>query len=157
MSKVTKKEVRRAQREWSDAIVRIGQAYTHGENYVTVARDLIIDLYDFDDDNTILFKPTLTSERQFRTTLEAALSYFVADNKKFPEDKGFALRPWIDVEFANVDIVCGRKHAIAMGNYYFTEGDGAKTKVEYTFGYVAVDGGLKINVHHSSKPYEPTE
>ena len=44
--------------------------------------------------------------------------------------------------------------AIAMGNYYFTDLEGVKTKVEYTFVYKQNnEGDLKIILHHSSLPY----
>ena len=41
-----------------------------------------------------------------------------------------------------------------MGNYYFTDLEGVKTKVEYTFVYKQNnEGDLKIILHHSSLPY----
>mgnify|MGYP003323348530 FL=1 len=44
--------------------------------------------------------------------------------------------------------------ALAMGNYFFTDLNGNKTKVEYTFAYIKNDAGeLKIILHHSSLPY----
>ena len=44
--------------------------------------------------------------------------------------------------------------ALAMGNYFFTDLNGNKTKVEYTFAYIKHDiGDLKIILHHSSLPY----
>ena len=45
--------------------------------------------------------------------------------------------------------------AIAMGNYFFTDLKGNEAKVEYTFGYKLVEGQLKIDLHHSSFPYNP--
>ena len=45
--------------------------------------------------------------------------------------------------------------ALAMGNYFFTDLSGAETKVEYSFGYIRGPGGeLRINLHHSSLPYQ---
>ena len=42
-----------------------------------------------------------------------------------------------------------------MGNYYFTDMEDKKTKVEYTFGfYLSKTGELKINLHHSSLPFK---
>jgi hypothetical protein len=44
-----------------------------------------------------------------------------------------------------------------MGNYYFADSTGKETKVEYTFGYVRdISHKLRINLHHSSIPYEPS-
>jgi len=41
-----------------------------------------------------------------------------------------------------------------MGNYFFTTPEGEEVKVEYTFGYfLDADGGVRINLHHSSVPY----
>ena len=45
--------------------------------------------------------------------------------------------------------------AIAMGNYFFTDLQGNEAKVEYTFGYKFIGGQLKIDLHHSSFPYNP--
>lgn len=42
-----------------------------------------------------------------------------------------------------------------MGNYYFTDLDGNEAKVEYTFGYRLIEGDLKIDVLHSTFPYDP--
>merc|ERR1719258_749331 len=44
-----------------------------------------------------------------------------------------------------------------MGDYVFTDAtDGAKVRVEYTFGYKRNDdGNVRIYLHHSSVPYAP--
>ena len=39
--------------------------------------------------------------------------------------------------------------------YIFTDLDGNEAKVEYTFGYKLSQGVLKIDLHHSSFPYNP--
>ena len=83
------------------------------------------ELYGYGHTN-VLFKPTKAADAQFRPKAEDAMSYFVghkAVKDGYSEDAGFA---------GNV--------AIAMGNYYFTSAsDGSKTKVEYTFGYLAAE------------------
>ena len=105
----------------------------------------------------MLFKPTKTSAIQFRGTKEGALSYFIAGNPNFSEDKGFALQPWTNVRFENASLILEENRALAMGNYFFTDSEGGDTKVEYTFGYTKLsDGRLKIDVHHSSLPYDPS-
>ena len=45
----------------------------------------------------VLFKPTKAKEVPFRYTLEDALSYFIGG--KYPEDSGFALEPWKEINF----------------------------------------------------------
>ena len=99
---------------------------------------------------------TLASVDQFRTSFDSALSYFVGGNPTYPEDKGFAIKPWSKVRWKNVGITNNScTMAVAMGNYYFTPvGGGEETKVEYTFGYIrGNNGALKIVVHQSSVPY----
>ena len=99
-------------------------------------------------------QPTKAADIKFRTTKEGAISYFIGHNKNFPEDKGFALKPWTNVQFKNAATYINGNVAMAMGKYFFTPQKGDVVKVEYTFGYVKNDDGkLKIVLHHSSLPY----
>ena len=59
------------------------------------------------------------------------------------------------MRFENTGFILEKNRALAMGNYFFTDLDGNEAKVEYTFGYQLVDGILKIDLHHSSFPYNP--
>lgn len=157
---ITKSEVRKAQEKWGRAIVRIGRAYSAGEDVAAIALKKIDRLYDYDE-GTVLFKPTKCEHRQFRLTKDGALSYFVGhelaksqvNQPDFPEDGGFAIAPYVSVQFLEADIIPGDQ-ALAMGNYIFTQPNGLSTQVEYTFGYVRRDGKIKINVHHSSLPFQ---
>jgi hypothetical protein len=152
---ITEQEVVQAQRAWGDGIVRIGRIFREGEDYAAAAADHINRFYGYDQ-SLVLFKPTLAAQEQFRITFDSALSYFVGQNPSFPEDRGFAIRPWTKVRWKNSGIVNNSCNmAVAMGNYWFTPADGgAETKVEYTFGYVrGPDGALRIVVHHSSVPF----
>lgn len=154
---ITEKEVVEAQRAWSDGIIRIGRVFTERGDYAAAAADHINNFYGYDL-SLVLFKPTLASQAQFRPTFDGALSYFVGGNPSFPEDMGFAIRPWTKVRWQNDGIVNNScTMAVAMGNYWFTPADGGpETKVEYTFGYVrGTDGRLRIVVHHSSIPFTP--
>jgi hypothetical protein len=153
---ISELEVVKAQEEWGDGIVRIGNVYTEGGDYSTEAAEFIQDKYGYDL-GSVLFKPTLASERQFRPSFDAALSYFVGDNDAYPEDKGFAIKPYSNVKFENIGIINNNcRVAIAMGNYYFTMDDGSDVKVEYTFAYVKdKNGKLRIAAHQSSLPYSP--
>ena len=152
---ITAQEVVQAQRAWGDGIVRIGRIFREGGDYAAAAADHINRFYGYDQ-SLVLFKPTLAAQEQFRITFDSALSYFVGQNPSFPEDRGFAIRPWTKVRWKNSGIVNNSCNmAVAMGNYWFTPADGgAETKVEYTFGYVrGPDGALRIVVHHSSVPF----
>ncbi len=82
--------------------------------------------------------------------------YFIGGNSSNKKDAGFALAPWIKVRFENVAIILELNRALAMGNYFFTDSEGAETKVEFTFGYQKDSNGkLRIDLHHSSLPYSP--
>ncbi|MEC8541349.1 MAG: phosphoribosyl-AMP cyclohydrolase, partial [Candidatus Thermoplasmatota archaeon] len=123
-------------------------------DYVSIASNHINTLYAYQM-GPVLFKPTLAAIDQFRPTFDTALSYFVASNNACPEDKGFAIKGWTNVRFENSDVIIDGKTALAMGNYYFTDPQGAEVKVEYTFGYIEDDqGNLRIQLHHSSMPAE---
>ncbi len=149
---ITKEEVIAAQKAWGDGIVAIGKTYEEKGDYKEKAADHIRSLYAYEQ-SSVLFKPTLASDDQFRETFDEALSYFVGGDIK--EDKGFAIKPWSKVRFGEQEIITDSDSALAMGNYFFTPvGSEDETKVEYTFGYMKdEDGKLRINLHHSSLPY----
>jgi len=149
---VNELDINNAQKAWGDGIVAIASAHLSGGNYVEIARNHVETLYAYGI-GPVLFKPTLAAEEQFRPNFESALSYFVASNNECPEDKGFAIKGWKGVRFANAGMILEESSALAMGNYFFTDQDDNEVKVEYTFGYILDENGaLKINLHHSSMP-----
>lgn len=154
IQKITESEVIAIQKAWGIGLIGIGVAYESGDDYGAAATNFIEKFYGYDI-GKVLFKPTLATEKQFRTTLEGALSYFVSGNESYPEDKGFALKRWKDVHWENAGIINSNSDlAIAMGNYYFTDEEGERTKVEYTFCYRKDENGaLKIVAHKSALPY----
>jgi len=152
---LTTDQVIEAQKAWGNGIVQISDTFAKGGDYVGVASTMLNRLYAYGY-APVLFKPTLAADRQFRSSFDAALSYFVASNGYVTEDKGFAIQGWTNVRFENVDILTEGRLGLAMGNYYFTKPDGQEKKVEYTFAYLLDDyGNVRINVHHSSLPYAP--
>ncbi len=152
---ITKEDVFQAQQQWADALVAIGQLKGNEAQCEQFTREKIDELYDWST-GSILFKPTKAAVTPFRAEKESVLSYFIGDNDQFPEDSGFALQPWVDIEFENTGICLYDNTALAMGHYYFTDTEDNKVKVEYSFSYVKQDdGSLKIQLHHSSLPYQP--
>lgn len=153
---ITEREVVEAQKMWGDGIVRIGKVFTDKGDYSEEAADFIQKMYGYDL-SSVLFKPTLAANDQFRSSFDAALSYFVGGNDAYAEDKGFAIRPYVKVTFDNTGIINNScRVAVAMGNYFFTDTEGNETKVEYTFVYVKdKEGNLRIVTHQSSLPYNP--
>ena len=147
-------DVEGAQKAWGEGIVAIANAHMNDGDYVSIASNHINTLYAYQM-GPVLFKPTLAAIDQFRPTFDTALSYFVASNNACPEDKGFAIKGWTNVRFENSEVIIDGGTALAMGNYYFTDPQGAEVKVEYTFGYIEDDqGNLRIQLHHSSMPAE---
>jgi hypothetical protein len=116
----------------------------------------IILMMNVGQNEKILFKPTVASEKPFRVKFSGALSYFVNSDKEFPEDNGFALTPYTQVKFANIGFHSIGNMAIVMGAYYFCEGN-TSFPVEYSFAYSKFDNKMKILLQHSSFPYEPNE
>lgn len=153
---ITEAEVIEAQSAWGDGIVRIGRVHRDDGDYVAAAKDHIQTYYGYDL-GSVLFKPTLAAEKQFRNSFDSALSYFVGGNPSYPEDKGFAIKGWSKVRWENAGIINNNcKVAVAMGNYYFTPAKGGEdVKVEYTLAYVKdANEQLKIAVHQSSVPFQ---
>ncbi len=151
---ITKSDVLSAQKAWGDGIVHIGEVFEAKGDYRAAALDHILNSYDYDNDGTVLFKPTLAADIPFRPTVEGALSYFVGGNASYPEDKGFAIKPWTNVRFENHGMIFNDNLAVAMGHYYFTDLSGVETKVEYTLGFIKKsDGTIKINIQDSSLPF----
>ncbi|MDN5202743.1 phosphoribosyl-AMP cyclohydrolase [Fulvivirgaceae bacterium BMA10] len=152
---VTKEQVLEAQNKWGAGVVKIGSLKENRPECEGFANEFLDKLYSFEA-GPVLFKPTKCAIEQFRPTKLKALSYFIAgEDRACQEDKGFAIQPWTKVRFENADFILEENRAIAMGNYYFTDLDGNEAKVEYTFGYKLMDGELKIDLHHSSFPYNP--
>ena len=149
---ISEQDVIDAQIIWGEGIVAIATVHADGGDYTARATEHVNDLYAYGETD-VMFKPTLASEDQFRETFDEALSYFIGQDGT--EDSGFAISGWTNVRWENNGIYTDDTSAMAMGNYYFTAPDGNETKVEFTFGYVLVDGDLKINLHHSSMPYSP--
>ena len=155
MSAITQEEVETAQAVWGQGVIDIGAVFQDGGEYTARAKAHVDDLYAYGI-GPVVFKPTLAAAAQFRNDTEGALSYFVGGNSGYAEDHGFAIKPWTKVRFENCGIILQGESALAMGNYFFTDLAGDETKVEYSFGYVrGPQGELRINLHHSSLPYQP--
>jgi hypothetical protein len=158
---VTIEEVNAAQQAWCDALVRIGKLHKEGGDARSEAMKVLTDAYDYDH-GKVFFKPTLAfGKNTFRTTKEGALAYFVGGDPNFPEDKGFAFKPWTTVRYDNLGndadgIQIYGDIAITMGNVYLTGEDGKEIMVDKTFVFKkGADGKLRLVVHKSALPFTP--
>ncbi len=164
MNVVSEYDVIAAQNFWAQSIVDISESFLSGEDYVSLAGERAGELYGYDHSN-VLFKPTKAAKQQFRPTAHDAMSYFVGNDavvSGYKEDHGFAInakKGFSKVVFNNHQIDCHGDVAHAMGTYEFTcATTGEISDVEYTFGYKRnTDGKVRICLHHSSIPYEPSD
>ncbi len=158
---VTYDEVNAAQQAWCDGLEKIGQLYTSGGDYKTYTEQFITETYNYDF-GKVFFKPTLAyGDNTFRTTKDGALAYFIGGNPNFPEDKGFALKPWTEVRYDNLGtnnegIQIYGSVAITMGNVWVKGPDGKEVMVDKTFVFKkGKDGKLRLIVHKSALPFSP--
>jgi hypothetical protein len=161
--KITKAEVNAAQQAWCDALVAIGKTSEEGGDARALASKVLSEAYDYDK-GSVFFKPTLAyGKNTFRPTKAGALAYFVGGDPNFPEDKGFALTPWVKARFDNLGdgdegIQIHGDIAITMGNVWVTKKDGTEVMVDKTFVFKkGADGKLRLIVHKSSLPFESAQ
>jgi len=160
---ITYDEVNAAQQAWCDALVKIGQTHTDGGDYKGLAEQVLTEAYNYDN-GKVFFKPTLAfGDQTFRPTKKGALAYFVGGDPEFPNDKGFALKPWVKARYDNAGsgnegIQIYGSVAITMGNVWVTDKDGNEVMVDKTFVFKkGKDGKLKLIVHKSSLPFAPAK
>jgi len=152
-AEISKKEILSFQKEWGDALVKVGKLFVEKKGYKQAAIELVNQFYGYEE-STVLFKPTRAQHVQFRENAKSALSYFIGGDPEFDEDTGFALQPWTRVRFENSGFILDGNCAVSMGNYFFTDVEDEQKQVEYTMGiFRTKDGSLKMNLHHSSLPY----
>ena len=97
------------------------------------------------------FALTLAGGTQtFRTTRAGALAYFAGGDANFPDDSGFALKPWRGVRIQNIGLQIRHDTAMVMSRAVLTDADGRVTEVDKTWGYRRGPEGVRIVLHHSS-------
>ena len=155
---ITESQVLQAQRAWCDALLSISRAYRSGGAPLAraTAEKVLDGAYGYEY-GPVAFKPTLTSGQQtFRPTRDGALAYFVGGDSRFPNDAGFAIKPWTSCVIRNQVVQLHGIFAITMGNVDFTDSSGKVTTVDKTWGFLREpDGETRIVLHHSSLPFQP--
>lgn len=158
---ITYEEVNLAQQAWCDALVKIGQLKEEGGDYKTYAEQVLSEAYNYDN-GKVFFKPTLAfGDQTFRNDKKGALAYFIGGDPDYPNDKGFALTPWVKARYDNAGDKNEGIHiygsvAITMGNVWVTGKDGKEVMVDKTWVFKkGKDGKLKIIVHKSALPFSP--
>lgn len=158
---ITYEEVNAAQQAWCDALVKIGKLEEEGGDYRAFAEQVLSEAYNYDN-GKVFFKPTLAyGDQTFRNDKKGALAYFVGGDLEYPNDKGFALTPWVKARYDNAGknnegIQIYGSIAITMGNVWVTDKNGKEVMVDKTWVFKkGKDGKLRIIVHKSSLPYSP--
>jgi len=156
---ITYDEVNAAQQAWCDALVKIGKLKEEGGDYKAYAEKVLSEAYNYDY-GKVFFKPTLAfGDQTFRNDKKGALAYFVGGDPDYPNDKGFALTPWVKARYDNAGdhnegIQIYGSVAITMGNVWVTDKTGKEVMVDKTWVFKkGKDGKLRIIVHKSALPY----
>jgi hypothetical protein len=158
---ITVQDVNAAQQGWCDALLSISKANAEGGDYKAIANGVLSNTYNYDN-GTVLFNPTLTFGAQnFRLDKEGAAAYFIGGNPKYPNDTGFALKPWVSCSYTNAGnnagVLIEGEIAAAMGNVVLIDATGNETTVDKFFAFKrGADGKLRIIVHKSSLPFNPS-
>ena len=158
---ITYDEVNAAQQAWCDALVKIGKTKEEGGDYKAFAEQVLSEAYNYDY-GKVFFKPTLAyGDQTFRNDKKGALAYFVGGDVNYPNDKGFAITPWVKARYDNAGdknegIQIYGSVAITMGNVWVTDKNGKEIMVDKTWVFrKGKDGKLRIIVHKSSLPFSP--
>lgn len=158
---ITYDEVNAAQGAWCEALVAIGKTKDEGGDHRALAEKVLSEAYNYDA-GKVFFKPTLAhGKNTFRNDKQGALAYFVGGDPSYPDDTGFALKPWVKCRYdnagdANEGIQIYGSIAITMGNVWVTDKAGNEVMVDKTWVFKkGKDGKLRIIVHKSALPFAP--
>ena len=144
----TKQDLFEFIKSWTDGLSMIRTAYENNEDYKNMALEFINKHYLFNEES-VLFKPTLTNKTIFRNSVDDALSYFIGG--KYPEDTGFALKAYESVNINETNTIIEKELIAIMGilDFKLVNSD-ESMKVAFTVVLKSSETGLKIKIHHSS-------
>ena len=144
----TKQELFEFIKSWVDGLSMIRTAYEKNEDYKNMALEFINKHYLFNEES-VLFKPTLTNKTIFRNSVDDALSYFIGG--KYSEDTGFALKACESIDINETNKIKEKDLIAIMGvlDFKLINSD-ESMRVAFTFVLKSSETGLKIKVHHSS-------
>ena len=144
----TKQELFEFIKSWIDGLSMIRTAYKKNEDYKNMALEFINKHYLFNEES-VLFKPTLTNKTIFRNSVDDALSYFIGG--KYSEDTGFALKAFESVTIDETNTIIENDLIAIMGILDFKLMSPTEhMRVAFTFVLKTTESGLKIKIHHSS-------
>ena len=144
----TKQDLLEFVTSWADGLSMIRTAYEKNDDYKAIALEFINKHYLFNEES-VLFKPTLTNKTIFRNSTDEALSYFIGG--KYSEDTGFALKAYESIDINETNTIIEKDLIAIMGvlDFKLINSD-ESMRVAFTFVLKSSETGLKIKVHHSS-------
>ena len=77
---MTEEDIIKAQKSWSDGIIKMGEISKHRESLETYASNFIDRIYNFDEQ--VLFKPTKAKDIQFRNNKTSPISQFIGGKER---------------------------------------------------------------------------
>ena len=144
----TKQDLFEFIKSWTDGLSTIRTAYEKNEDYKNIALEFINKHYLFNEES-VLFKPTLTNKTIFRNSVDDALSYFIGG--KHSEDTGFALKAFESVTIDEINTIIENNLIAIMGILDFKLMSPTEDmRVAFTFVLKTTKSDLKIKIHHSS-------
>lgn len=144
----TKQDLLEFVTSWADGLSMIRTAYEKNDDYKAIALEFINKHYLFNEES-VLFKPTLTNKTIFRNSVDDALSYFIGG--KYSEDTGFALKAFESVTIDETNTIIENDLIAIMGILDFKLMSPTEhMRVAFTFILKTTESGLKIKIHHSS-------
>ena len=144
----TKQDLFEFIKSWTDGLSTIRTAYEKNEDYKNIALEFINKHYLFNEES-VLFKPTLTNKTIFRNSVDDALSYFIGG--KHSEDTGFALKAFESVTIGEINTIIENNLIAIMGILDFKLMSPTEDmRVAFTFVLKTTRSDLKIKIHHSS-------
>ncbi|MBT8190887.1 MAG: phosphoribosyl-AMP cyclohydrolase [Bacteroidia bacterium] len=150
--RITEAEISTFQKSFGMSIVAISNAYKNNGDYKYIAQNHVEKYYGFDD-GKVLFKASNSNDLPFRSTYEGALSYYIGNNPSYPDDNGFALADWVNVNWKNAGIINDEKIAIAIGQSVYKDANGDEYIKNYTMCFKKdMNDRLMLIAHKSSSP-----
>ena len=133
---------------WTSGLSKIQASYEKNKDFKECTYQFIDKHYLFNQES-VLFKPTLTNKVIFRNSTEDALSYFIGG--KYSEDSGFALKQFETLKLKETHTIIEKDLLAIMGILFIKlKNSDEIIKVAFTFILKPTESGLKIKIHHSS-------
>ncbi|CAK8995345.1 Hypothetical protein (Fragment) [Durusdinium trenchii] len=137
---LTEQAMEAAQLAWGKKLVEVGNVYVMKGDYHEIAEELVDDCYAYSV-RPVLFKPAEARLIPFRTTRAGAISYYAGGNKIYPEDWGFALRPWKSARLSTEAAIIHSTQGLVMGHAYFDDGASRESSADLSSSDAELETG----------------